>query len=330
FARTVPPGKYRVELLELDRDQRFALARVVLAPGTPVRWELAVRPGEDVRALKPGQIYGYGVDAGTGCFVDGASVDKVRGEAVSNALLAAVSARPDGIARWPAAGDAVAIAFASGYGDGVYPSWWGLDATGRPVELVTDFHVGDFPRPTLPDDPAFRRNWAREQLANLRAGVARMARSAGNDGRDVAYTAVTELASLGDDAADVLPEVLKDLAVHQRDVVVADPLISLVRDLAEHEAMQPAIAAWLEQAPVDAADTFVLLLRAEHMRDDFARAVAQVAVHTPEQNLVQVIRQIDGVETGRDPFRPWLETVARRQDEAGQEARDTLARWAHP
>jgi TetR/AcrR family transcriptional regulator, transcriptional repressor for nem operon len=33
------------------------------------------------------------------------------------------------------------VAFRSGEGDGIYPSYWGLDGARRPVALVTDFHV---------------------------------------------------------------------------------------------------------------------------------------------------------------------------------------------
>ena len=31
------------------------------------------------------------------------------------------------------------VVFTSGWGDGVYPSYWGLDTSGIPVALVTDF-----------------------------------------------------------------------------------------------------------------------------------------------------------------------------------------------
>jgi hypothetical protein len=33
------------------------------------------------------------------------------------------------------------VAFMSGYGDGIYSSYWGLDASGAPVCLTTDFEV---------------------------------------------------------------------------------------------------------------------------------------------------------------------------------------------
>jgi hypothetical protein len=39
-----------------------------------------------------------------------------------------------------------AALFSSGWGDGHYNSYFGLDAAGAPVALVTDFEVLDWPR----------------------------------------------------------------------------------------------------------------------------------------------------------------------------------------
>ena len=40
----------------------------------------------------------------------------------------------------PASGANV-IGFSSGFGDGAYPSWFGLDANGDPLVLLTDFGI---------------------------------------------------------------------------------------------------------------------------------------------------------------------------------------------
>ncbi|MBL7241699.1 DUF4241 domain-containing protein [Bacillus altitudinis] len=40
--------------------------------------------------------------------------------------------------------DKVDIAiFTTGFGDGMYPSFWGLDGNGKPTCLVTDFLIMD-------------------------------------------------------------------------------------------------------------------------------------------------------------------------------------------
>ena len=44
----------------------------------------------------------------------------------------------------PATGANV-VGFPSGFGDGGYPSWFGLDAAGAPVVLITDFGIVDAP-----------------------------------------------------------------------------------------------------------------------------------------------------------------------------------------
>jgi Protein of unknown function (DUF4241) len=36
------------------------------------------------------------------------------------------------------------VIFSAGWGDGFYASYWGLNAKGEPLKLVTDFNVLDF------------------------------------------------------------------------------------------------------------------------------------------------------------------------------------------
>ncbi|MFL9839310.1 DUF4241 domain-containing protein, partial [Flavobacterium sp. ST-75] len=45
-----------------------------------------------------------------------------------------------------------AIMFASGWGDGYYPAYWGLDADGDAVELVVDFLLNEFDAPEEDDE----------------------------------------------------------------------------------------------------------------------------------------------------------------------------------
>ena len=41
-----------------------------LRKAKPVRWEMAVWPGQDPTELEADQFFGYGVDSGTGSFLD--------------------------------------------------------------------------------------------------------------------------------------------------------------------------------------------------------------------------------------------------------------------
>jgi Protein of unknown function (DUF4241) len=182
YTTQLPPGHYPVfvSVIHLEGiyyERRVAFAQVQLSKQEGVRWEMAVRPGEDVSTLAPDQVFGYGVDSGTGCFLD---------QDVQAWLLEQFKAR--GYAdwsppqtkeeaeawqkRWEAmtdffddqVGDPLErilessgigagsmtlnsttggniVAFHSGYGDGSYPSYFLYTAEGSLSSLITDFGI---------------------------------------------------------------------------------------------------------------------------------------------------------------------------------------------
>lgn len=159
FTEPVPNGAFPVRLAVADYPAgglRVALARVDFAPRAAVRWSMAVIAGQDPASLKQDEMFGYGVDAGTGSFFDPAAGEAAR------ALL---DADPDAWEQWQRDGEshgpraigpyqflldvplgrANAIMFGSGWGDGFYASWFGYDAEGRVVALITDFQTLDWP-----------------------------------------------------------------------------------------------------------------------------------------------------------------------------------------
>jgi hypothetical protein len=156
FTRRLPAGRHPVFLLSSARDPDLAgdvaAAMIRAAPGDPVSWELALVAGQDPTTLQPGEFFGYGVDSGTGCFASPEAVEALTlgddfdeyGDRVHEAMFPS-----DIVADWkssvditvdPATGTNV-IGFSSGFGDGAYPSWFGLDANGRPLVLLTDFGI---------------------------------------------------------------------------------------------------------------------------------------------------------------------------------------------
>jgi hypothetical protein len=151
FERTVEPGRYQV-ILTLTRDatadKRVAFARIELRAGTPVRWEIATRAGEDPDALGPDGIFGYPVDSGTGMFADADTVAlaKQNFDRYGDTLLQRLTDVFNRDDYWtnvvldPGSGADV-VAFTSGFGDGGYASYWGFDADDELVCLVTDFDV---------------------------------------------------------------------------------------------------------------------------------------------------------------------------------------------
>lgn len=138
FDRCVAPGDYAVDaaVAQLPDQQRVAAIRIQLAEGTPVKFESAGT---------------YGVDAGLGCFMDEQTA-KLLVERMSKDIdgdgnyFDDVLAKEIGDSDWvdhrpvKARSENVAIAH-SGWGDGIYESYWGLDDAGNAVWLVTDFAV---------------------------------------------------------------------------------------------------------------------------------------------------------------------------------------------
>lgn len=159
LADTIPPGYYPVILSVAEStngDQRVAYALLRLSEQPAVRWEMAVPQGRTLGSLQPGHIYGYPVDAGTGCFMDAdvaralvtPKAPTIAGRDASDELLDLLNKTY--VHTWSWANlvmdhstGANVIAFSSGWGDGFYPSYWGYDAADQRVALVTDFGMLD-------------------------------------------------------------------------------------------------------------------------------------------------------------------------------------------
>ena len=156
FVQDVPNGSFPVRLAVGFhpagdvKDNRVSFARVDFSFAPVVRWQMALVEGQNLSTLKEGEIFGYGVDAGTGAFFD---------PAASAAASALHEANPDAWEAWQTEGEAngpkvigpysfvlmlpmgdVNVAmFHSGWGDGFYASWFGFDAGGKAAVLLTDF-----------------------------------------------------------------------------------------------------------------------------------------------------------------------------------------------
>lgn len=164
FTKNVPSGNYPVELFQVTTKiggKRTALAVMTISNEQPVSWPLAVRPGEDITKLKDDEFYGFGVDAGMACIMDKESLDAFNkffeshyqadpdfnsyDDYFSDRLLA--NAEPGSmVGHWyhfiiPDSPNHAVAMFSSGYGDGRYPCYWGLDAEGKVTHLVVDFLV---------------------------------------------------------------------------------------------------------------------------------------------------------------------------------------------
>jgi hypothetical protein len=148
----IPRGSYPVDLALVriaseggagtKGDVRVAAARIRFREGPATA---AVGASTWVRASVDA-----GVDSGTCGFADGDVLWPPPEEAATEELLAILEASPatraEALGPSVAAvrhvvGDRVVFAFSSGYGDGIYPAYWGLDDAGEPVALCLDFEL---------------------------------------------------------------------------------------------------------------------------------------------------------------------------------------------
>ncbi len=132
--------------------ERVAFAMIKFNEKRPIRWELALRENDDLSKEMDEKFFGYGVDSGTGCFMD------VETQKILNDLLFDEEYKFFDFLHNQMQKNYVPtrdwinydfeglphnnlIAFSSGWGDGGYASYFGFDADNQVVCLVTDFEV---------------------------------------------------------------------------------------------------------------------------------------------------------------------------------------------
>jgi hypothetical protein len=151
FSASFPTGSFPVELAiaKWQDDERVAFARLKFSEQLPCRWEMAVADGHSSAAIEPGMIMGYGVDSGTGAFLDVASaaafaaLTETEREQLEDNLQATYRHTRSWLL-WKHEGASVAL-FSSGVGDGAYASYIGYDPDGTICRLVTDFMLLAWP-----------------------------------------------------------------------------------------------------------------------------------------------------------------------------------------
>lgn len=155
FTECVAPGTYPVKLyiLQSSDDKRVAFAEIAFTNEMPKSFKPAVVAQQHIEDLKGDEFFGYGVDSGTGGFMDYETCTQFQEIMADfdNATLAELDAAIEksyidtyGTANvcLPDSKNNI-IAFSSGYGDGLYPSFWGMNANDEICSLITDFIIVD-------------------------------------------------------------------------------------------------------------------------------------------------------------------------------------------
>ncbi|MCS4224645.1 DUF4241 domain-containing protein [Sphingobacterium sp. BIGb0165] len=143
FNEKFPIGEFPVELamanINANKDRRVAFARVKFSEKPIRKWEFALLPGQAPIPLNSKEIYGYGVDAGLGLFVDQVAKDSL------NTLLDKnwdnmFSEKFEHYLNYSFQNQN-AVFFSTGYGDGFYATYIGRDSEGKICQLLTDFDI---------------------------------------------------------------------------------------------------------------------------------------------------------------------------------------------
>ncbi|HVF56049.1 MAG TPA: DUF4241 domain-containing protein [Pyrinomonadaceae bacterium] len=148
YVRSVHPGTYPVTLSVAhfsDADQRVAAAMLRITERRPVAWEMALIAGQDINTLMEGEIYGYPVDSGTGCFMDAETAEALDdNEEFEDVLTRELNKTYVETWSWTNLNvdglkNLNVVAFSSGMGEGLYASYFGLDEDNAVACVVTDF-----------------------------------------------------------------------------------------------------------------------------------------------------------------------------------------------
>lgn len=157
FTTQLPPGTYpvilaiaQIEERMVIKDEEFmftdesiAFSVIRLKETSPVHWNMMTLAEQETETLEEGEFFGYPVDAGMGCFMDHSTA------LLLSELLSSDEGTVDTIIQQVHGsdgfdmklGEANSILFRSGYGDGSYPTYAGIDAEGEIAAVVTDFWV---------------------------------------------------------------------------------------------------------------------------------------------------------------------------------------------
>ena len=158
FITVFPKGDFTV-LLHKERESNcVAYSEIVFSTAEITRWELATTRGQDVKELAEGEIFGYPVESGMGCFMDAETQHSLNeleyklyqrkgadfmgiyeeffhehffdedGAIDQYAFLKPSEEKPGTI-----------FAFETGYGEGFYASYIAFDKEHIPVKIVTEF-----------------------------------------------------------------------------------------------------------------------------------------------------------------------------------------------
>lgn len=154
YTRRIAPGQYPVSMLIAANglSRKSALLKMSFSDERAVQWELGILPGQ---VPVEDAYYGFTADAGIGCLCDAQTQkyfnrylerffrENPEGNMYESLFTAAFATGGSLGCNFylPSHSRMNVILFHTGYGDGIYPVYWGLAEDGSVCSLVIDFLV---------------------------------------------------------------------------------------------------------------------------------------------------------------------------------------------
>ena len=149
FEHNFPIGNFPVELaiVKKDADERVAYARIMFNDNNIKEWKYALKPDQEDLPISDSKLLGYRVDSGIGMFIDMDGINQFKGlnpEDYWEAIFMDKFAK-NHRSSWSYMNYNLnqnnLIAFSTGFGDGVYGTYIGIDKAGQICQLLTDFGI---------------------------------------------------------------------------------------------------------------------------------------------------------------------------------------------
>jgi hypothetical protein len=143
FTQVFPVGQFQVNIAiaKTANDERVAFSRIFFSTDSVARWEFALKKDQVPIPLRDTSFYCYGVDGGTGLFIDSIA-NKVFDQTERNNwnYVFIEKAKESLFKGYIHEFENHNLAtFSTGYGDGCYATYVGFNKNGDVCRLLTDF-----------------------------------------------------------------------------------------------------------------------------------------------------------------------------------------------
>lgn len=158
FSTSFPKGEFSVMLHKERESNCVAYAEIVFSNAKITDWKLATTAGQNIKELAEGEVFGYPVESGMGCFMDvdtqnslneleqklyknkGADFMGIYEEFFHEYFFDENGAIDQYAFLKPSANHPGTIfGFETGYGEGFYASYIAYDKDQSPVKIITEF-----------------------------------------------------------------------------------------------------------------------------------------------------------------------------------------------